>query len=398
MNRLKVYIFATSTLTLATLFFILYKFDRFEFLRVPVMSPSFADLRLITSASECAQVSTWSMTSPSCDPWGRPFNYPSVWVDIFSFFNLKEHHTALLGVLELFILSATLSYWLQRVVTSDFAFNKMTQILFFFVFAMSPPILLLAERGNIDILIFAGLTVATIQIRRRWYVISSVLLVLLGTLKIYPFAGVAIPFLTISKWPKRLFVVVSSGIGGLLIIDELKYISERSITTWNSISYGTNLLPQISFQKLHMDDSRVLSGVLGFSLFLSLTLFLRRFFSGYISVLALRILQSDSYKVDFQVFGTIFIFSYFVGTSYDYRLVMTFPLFLVLLSVMVSKQEKVTLGVFLIGVMYGGHLLSPLGSLGIILNSVSDLLILFSTSLLLLILVKVSTSHIEERR
>jgi hypothetical protein len=362
------------------------------------MSPSFADLRLITSASECAQVSTWSMTSPSCDPWGRPFNYPSIWVDISSFFNLKEHHTALLGVLELIILSASLSYWLQRVVTSDFAFNKAKYMFFFFLFAVSPPILLLAERGNIDILIFAGLTVATIQIRRRWYVFSSVLLVLLGTLKIYPFAGVAVPFLTISKWPKRLIVVVSSGIGGLLIVDELKYISERSITTWNSISYGMNLLPQIFFQKLHMDDSRFFSGVLGLGLFLSLTFFLWRFFSGYISVLSLRILQSDSYKVDFQVFGTIFIFSYFVGTSYDYRLVMTFPIFLVLLSGMVSKKEKVTLGVFLIGVMYGGHLLSPLGSLGIILNSASDLLILFSTSLLLLILVKVSTSHIEERK
>jgi hypothetical protein len=319
-------------------------------------------------------------------------------VDIFSFFNLKEHHTALLGVLELIILSVTLSYWLQRVVPSEYAFNKMTYMLFFFVFAASPPILLLAERGNIDILIFASLTVATTLIRRRWYVISSVLLVLLGTLKIYPFAGVAIPFLAISKWPNRLFVVVSLGIGGLLIVDELKYISERSITTWNSISYGMNLLPQIFFQKFHMDDSRLFSGVLGFSLFLFLTLFLWRYFGGYISVLAHRILGNDSYKVDFQVFGTIFVFSYFVGTSYDYRLVMTFPLFLVLISGMASKKERVALGVVLIGVMYGGHLLSPLGHLGIILNSASDLLILFSTSLLLLILVKISTSHIEERK
>ena len=152
MNKMKSFFSFSAGLIVIVLFISLSQLSSFQFFAVPVMDPTFADLRLITSASECSQNSTWSMNADSCDPWGRPFNYPSLCVEIFSFFNITESHTNFLGLFEITLLGITLSYWLRRAILSDSNFQIWSYVLPFFIFALSPPVMLLAERGNVDIL------------------------------------------------------------------------------------------------------------------------------------------------------------------------------------------------------------------------------------------------------
>ena len=245
-----------------------------------------------------------------------------------------------------------------------------------------------------DILIFAGLTLAAEVVRRKWYLFAGSIVVLLGTLKIYPFAGILIPFLALSNWLKRIWILFVSLLGGLIIFGELSLISDRSVTAWNSISYGMNLIPLILFQKFDIPDSRNLSVISGFLLFVAASMILWRLFGQNISIIAETIRNSDSFNSDFQLFGSVFVLSYLVGTSYDYRLVICLPIFLILFSLALSLKDKVFLLGLSVSIMYGGHLLYHLDSIGVLLNTVSDSLILLSTSTLFLILVQLNLSRI----
>src|SRR5512139_4066320 len=50
---------------------------------VPVIKPSFADLRAITSALDCYRSGIHDVISANpCDPWHRPVNHPPIWFSL----------------------------------------------------------------------------------------------------------------------------------------------------------------------------------------------------------------------------------------------------------------------------------------------------------------------------
>ena len=186
-------------------------FSAFKLLGVPTMTPSFADLRFITTSVDCYLNGNWSMSGMSCDPWGRPFNYPSLWIRLFALFRLGESQTIILGSIEIVILSASLIYWTR------WAFRRLespAQKSFFpflvFLIFFSPPILLLAERGNVDILIFAGVTLAYIVYRKYNFFIAGFLIAFLGILKLYPFLAL-VSFFERERKKSHFFLLLTFG-------------------------------------------------------------------------------------------------------------------------------------------------------------------------------------------
>lgn len=398
MGRTKRFMVSLSFLIPFLASLLLSEFSAFRYLGVPVMNPTFADLRLITSASDCLQNSAWSMNSVSCDPWERPFNYPSLWVHIFSFMHIGESQTQSLGIIEIFLLVASFAYWFWRVSTF-FSIRRIVNLLFvYLIFVFSPPILLLAERGNVDILIFSGITIATEILRRKAFMFSGFLLVVLGTLKIYPFAGILIPFLAVSSRLKRSLFILLAATGVLLISGEIRLISDRSVTSWNSISYGLNIIPLILCQKLHIDLSREAATFIGIVSMLCVGLALWKLFRNGIQTIANKIASTDDFNFSFQMFSLIVLLSYLVGTSYDYRLVISMPLFMILFSLQSGRGGKSLVLITLISILYGGHLLSRLGTLGLLLNTLSDAIILAAVTFISLILVQLNQSRVPVRK
>ena len=394
MGRTKgVVVFLTFLVPLLT-YILLSEFSAFHYLGVPVMNQSFADLRLITSASDCLQNSSWSMNSISCDSWGRPFNYPSLWVHIFSLLHIVELQTHFLGIIEIVLLSASFTYWFWRVsnLVSDRQFWEL--LLVFLAFVFSPPISLLVERGNVDILIFSGITLTASLLRKKALMLSGFLLAILGTLKIYPFAGILIPFLACSSKLKRALIICFAATGAILISGEIGLIAVRSVTSWNSISYGMSIIPLILSQKFQISVSRESAGLLGFLSVIIAGLIIRKFFRNEIQKTARKIESSGDFNFSFQLFALIFLLSYFVGTSYDYRLVLSMPLFMILFALHQGNIEKSLIVLFLISILYGGHLLSRFGSLGILLNTISDAIILLAMTFLSIILFHLNSLRI----
>ena len=60
-------------------------------------SLSFADLRSVTSAWDCERHGTPAFPTNPCDPFGRPANYPRVWISLWHL-GLGEGDTVPLGV------------------------------------------------------------------------------------------------------------------------------------------------------------------------------------------------------------------------------------------------------------------------------------------------------------
>ena len=120
------------------------------------LDQTYGDLRMITAYSECLLKPEIGRMSLACDPWGRDFNYPKVWLDLAYFFQVTSIDTNFLGVSLIFMLLIAflvLSFNLKYCVMSSL-FSEKTDTLIRVIIVCSPPSFFLAERGNVEIIIF----------------------------------------------------------------------------------------------------------------------------------------------------------------------------------------------------------------------------------------------------
>ena len=233
------------------------------------MSLPFADLRLVLSASDCAQHGGWSYNELNCDPWGRPFNYPSLWVKIFSVLGIVEKRTMLIGAIQIILLVIVVFWWvkftLEATTTSRQSFLLIVVAL---IFLISPPFLLLMERGNVDIWIFFGLSVASVLFSRGNYYAPIAIISFLGALKIYPFASFLLILKSKMNFRRIIFFLLTICLAGFTLLGDWHFVLSRSITTWNSISYGSSVVPLILFQIFDFAGSKLQAAVMGWMIFL----------------------------------------------------------------------------------------------------------------------------------
>lgn len=347
-------------------------------LGIPVLNLSFGDLRLITSSASCdLKTAGWDLDSPSCDPWGRPFNLPTLWVRIFSFLRLTDDRASVIGFVMLALLTIALAYWLHCFrfwlhVTNT---HKYFGLLCFSLLLVSPPMLLLAERANVDILIFAGLTIGFIFWNRNSRYGVVVLVLILGVLKIYPWAALLITIRM--KQAKRLilFSVFGLLVGLGYLSSEIMNIRSLSSTGFNVISFGSSMLPDFLHQTATGKSGGTFALILGLILFLLVFVVVLRGYSGVIEVMRRRIensLQSNASAESVLIFfGSLFVFSYLLGSNYDYRLVFLIPILAVLLTTDLSFRESCAGYFFALIIFYNSFLFRA--EIGLI----SDLMLLF---------------------
>jgi hypothetical protein len=351
------------------------------------MSLPFADLRLVSSASDCLQNGGWSYSDLNCDPWGRPFNYPSLWVKIFSAVGVVEAQTEFIGRMQIILLAATMFWWVRftfQLAASRYCRSILIGVVV--IFLASPPVLLLMERGNVDILIFFGLSIATVLISRGHYFVPIALLSLLGALKIYPLASFVIVLKSKFTWKKVFFFLIAFGLAGISLIGEWQFVLSRSISTWNSISYGSSLVPLILFQVLGLPGSKSLATLLGWLAFF-VTVFIMKFsFATQLTSFGKTLSLNSNSLFVLQGFGSAFLFTYLVGTSYDLRLILLLPVFLTFASLTRAGRQSFYLVGTVFIVMYGGQFTSGFGKVGLFVNIASDVsLSIFSSFLFLII-------------
>ena len=365
-------------------------FGAFNVIKVPEMNPQYADLRLITSSSECSIASKWTISDPTCDPWGRLYNYPSLWVKIFSLFGISQEHTIILGTIEILLLTLLVSYWLyfgRTYIPPESP--KLLINLLVVTFAISPPILLLMERGNVDTLMFAGISFAVVLNNRGHKNFAVGILIFLGALKIYPLAGIAFFLFKKISFRKSIAYSLLTLISIFSIFGDLKYIVERSETTWNTVSYGVSLVPLGTFRYFGIDESKSIALFCGYSLLVASVIFFRRYFSDIICKTQSLLRVNLAVWNTFGIFSIIFLASFLMGTAFDYRMILLLPIFVVLIISAGSGKERLGIFCVMLVPMFGGHYAPAVGVFGELINYFSDLFMLIGAAWLINLLIPI---------
>ena len=166
-------------------------------LGVPPVSPGFFDLRSVTSGWDCARQHTGAWPDNPCDPWGRPENYPRIWIAA-SVLGLGQDETYVIGGFIAIVFFVTAVLVLPR--------DARMGVALVYAFALcSPAVMFGVERGNVDLTLFSMVTVAGLVMRRMpsGPPVASTLILVAAILKLFPIAAVGM----LTGLPRRVAAV-----------------------------------------------------------------------------------------------------------------------------------------------------------------------------------------------
>jgi hypothetical protein len=149
-------------------------------LGVPSGPSLFFDTRNLTAALECRRLGFDPLVESPCDPWGRPLNYPRVWLAL-RWLGLNQSHTVALALVFIALFFASIFLLIGRV--------SLGRGIVVAVAVCSPSVMFAIERANMDIVVFTLMVLAVLawRVRNRWGEVASPSIVLLAaTAKIYP--------------------------------------------------------------------------------------------------------------------------------------------------------------------------------------------------------------------
>jgi hypothetical protein len=281
--------------------------ERFDLLRhvgVPPMRPSFADVRAVTGACESVRLGFDPMLANPGDPWGRPFNYPRVWL-LLEPLGVGNEHAELLAVL-LWLAAAAGLTWLASQV------DRPAASVGFAILAVSPPFAFALERANTDLLMFALLAAAAFALRRRPW-LSAALVGGASVLKLFP-ALAFVVFIRRASSARNAGSVVAFAYAAYLLVssDQLAPIAANTQHE-ASLSYGVALAPNAAARVLGWP--RELTWALALGLLAALGL--------GAALLSRRVLApavSAGQEAALRVGAAVYLGTFLLGSNFDYRL------------------------------------------------------------------------------
>lgn len=288
------------------------------------VEPIFADLiTIIPSKLELNEIIlSEKLRFSSTETMNRSMNYPILWVYIFDFIgNFTVPH--------IFLGNSQLIIYLFITTVIFFCFKEIKFINLFII--LSPPIFLLFDRGNNDLIIFL-LILISIYINSF---LSGVIIGVAAALKIYPIFLFLI-FLFIRK-KKSYFLT------GFLITFPLIYISFSDLylyVTSTSISFSSSfgLLSFALFLK------KIISIVFNFGISIHLSFFISIFFFIILMVFFNYFLNNDLKKISqklssnlnsmkvFLIFFSLSLFIFIIFSSWAYRIIFLIPATVILIN------------------------------------------------------------------
>ena len=200
---------------------------------VSAMYPQFADLRGVLSSAECDLKGISPYENNPCDHWHRKYNYPRIWL-LTARIGLTEADTYVVGTIAALMVAILIFLTLGRLNFRRFALSL--------PLVLSPPVLLLVERGNCDIapffLIVLGLVF--VNLRTPTAVLGYLMVFLAACLKLFPSFSFVLVFRE-RGW-RKIFWAGMLGISFVVYLvltkNDLRLILQNSIPDWFLYSFG----------------------------------------------------------------------------------------------------------------------------------------------------------------
>jgi Glycosyltransferase family 87 len=195
--------------------------------QVPATSPSFLDLRSVTSGWVCTRKGIDVLVRNPCDPFPRPANYPRIWLWP-SFLGLGQSSTIILGIV------VAVAFFAGALVLMG-PLERPLDVLVWVALLVSPAVMLGVERGNADLIVFPIVVAGVLLIRARSTAVRAVAhgaMLFAAMLKLFP----AFAFVALFRQPRRRVLVGA----GLVTLAFLIYVA----VTWSDIKTIHRVLPQ----------------------------------------------------------------------------------------------------------------------------------------------------------
>jgi len=286
------------------------------YLGVPSISPSFADLRGITSALDCYRQGFDPLIHNPCDPWNRPMNYPRLWLGLSSL-GLDQSHTFILGILQAILFYACIFIIIIKRL-------NVSEGLFYGLILCSPAVMLAVERGNNDLMIFVFLSLAVLMMQKR-RILPYIFILMASILKLYPIVSIT----SALREDKKRAIIIMLMVGTLFMI--------YMIYTWQDVILIGTTVPRsanLSYGSRVLFDglNPIFQSITGLGIpehFRTIFSFTAVLFVLVASYLAIRLgfiqtqnkLMTSQYLDNFRIGAIIYIGTFIIGHNFDYRLI-----------------------------------------------------------------------------
>jgi hypothetical protein len=292
--------------------------DIWPALGVPSGPSLFFDTRNLTAALECRRLGFDPLVESPCDPWGRPLNYPRVWLAL-RFLGLDQSDTVALALVFIALFLVAVYLLMGRLTLGGGVLLA--------VAVCSPSVMFAVERANLDIVVFTLMVVAVLAWRagRLSRALSPIVVFVGATAKIYPVFGLP-AYLFLRRRAAALVAISCAAafvVYAVITLGDIQAIA-RVAPQGQHHSYGARILP-IAIYHLVVPD-RWQGGLLTKQLLVIVPVVA---VGTIIWLLGRRRLPLPDERADsatrlaFFLGSLIFLGTFAVGNNFDYRLVFT---------------------------------------------------------------------------
>lgn len=266
----------------------------------------FIDLTAIQEYATCFKDVGYAVYNPGPLSDCHGFVYGTTLLRIFNFIGITLIQTQILGLISLFILSASLALVLANF---NVSLRVLLPITLFII--LSPPISLLAERGNIDVLMFAGIATCLLTISDKHWIMRLAILSFLTLIKFY-----AIPLLLLflTKAPRKNQILAIPPVLASVFFSILDLAHVTSLPQPINAAFG-NLSLYHYLEWLDFTTSELAGHILGLFA-ISTCILIIAFANSRLSWLSKRKVTRSEL-----IASLTLLFCYYLGMNYDYRLV-----------------------------------------------------------------------------
>lgn len=278
----------------------------------------FIDLSAIQDYATCFEDIGYSVYNPGPLSDCHGFVYGTTLLRTFNFFGIALIQTQILGMIFLFILSASLALVLAKVSISVRALIPISSLII-----LSPPISLLAERGNIDVLMFAGIATSLLALSDKHWVMRLAILSFLTLIKFY---SIPLLLLFLVKALRKNQILAAVPMFATVFFSIRDLVQVTSLPQPINAAFG-NLSLFYYLDWLGVTTSELTGHILGLFAVCACILIL-----AYASSKLPWFFKRE--VTDYELIASLtLLFCYYLGMNYDYRLVF------VLLPIAIAMQH-----------------------------------------------------------
>jgi hypothetical protein len=304
--------------------------------------------------------------------------YPRQVVQFIDLLNLARIDVKFFGFIMMLLLSFILAYVLQNLRKISLAAVSIV---------ISPPILLIADRANVDILITVLALIAAFALNRSYFYLAVILLFFTVLIKFYTLPTLFVFFLYAKNMKKKLFLVLMIVFAFILIRKDLTFVSNL-LGNENERQFGINVWSSYLCDYNLFKPFATYLPVIDYLIFFLCICFVL-YFQHNKELNLIEIGQTLDIKKNavLTLFATISITVFIAGTSVDYRLLLLIIPTSVLINNSIFIFRAKELFVLLLVCLW---LSFPSGGL----EPIGDLAVEILVAVLTLIMVGVLKSHI----